>query len=240
VTIAWRTLSKAEQLAVQLRCKAAAIDLSNAQGWGPAVDDADIVVVCLDQDNASFAAHVLGRRKTYVDITASDALFQQIEALQNLAVEHQGQAVLSVGLAPGLTNLMAAACLERLDETRKVRIGIMLGLGDEHGDAAIDWTFQNLLSAQPSRLAQIGFGIPPKTYPAIPFDFADQHVIRRRHHIPDTLTYLSLVPATTGRALFGMIPILRKFPFSVAGFARSCRIFASVQIARPCPLRLMV
>jgi saccharopine dehydrogenase (NAD+, L-lysine-forming) len=43
----------------------------------------------------------------------------------------------SVGLAPGLTNLLAKYCLEWLGTVDALEIGILLGLGEAHGPAAI-------------------------------------------------------------------------------------------------------
>lgn len=214
VTIAGRSLDKAQRLAAHLHCKATLLDLENSQNWDDVLKDADIVIVCMDQKDASFAAQVLKSGKTYVDITASDALFQQIEALQHTARAHEARAILSVGLAPGLTNLLVKACTDRLDQANRVRIGIMLGLGDDHGRAAIEWTFQNLLSSPslPHSINTFAFGHPPTAFPVIPFDFADQHVIQRRQNIPDTATYLSLVPAMMARAIFALIPVLQRSP----------------------------
>ncbi|MBU8684896.1 hypothetical protein MOD14_18270 [Bacillus haynesii] len=50
----------------------------------------------------------------------------------------------TVGLAPGLTNLLAQKAAQALDETSCIDIAIMLGLGDSHGKAAIEWTVDHL------------------------------------------------------------------------------------------------
>lgn len=47
--------------------------------------------------------------------------------------------MLSIGLAPGLTNLLAAHAHRLLDEVTELDIFIMLGLGDRHGKAAMEW-----------------------------------------------------------------------------------------------------
>lgn len=52
--------------------------------------------------------------------------------------------MLSIGLAPGLTNLLAAHAHRLLDEVTELDIFIMLGLGDRHGKAAMEWTVDHL------------------------------------------------------------------------------------------------
>ncbi|KJD55928.1 saccharopine dehydrogenase, partial [Bacillus amyloliquefaciens] len=66
----------------------------------------------------------------------------QLEQLNDEAC--RGTGLLSVGLAPGLTNLLAQKAAQALDETSRIDIAIMLGLGDSHGKAAIEWTVDHL------------------------------------------------------------------------------------------------
>ncbi|WP_181469703.1 saccharopine dehydrogenase family protein [Paenibacillus sp. MDMC362] len=70
----------------------------------------------------------------------------QVSKWKDAAEESGSSAILSVGLAPGLTNLMASWASKGLDVTESVDISIMLGLGDRHGKAAVEWTVDNLLS----------------------------------------------------------------------------------------------
>ncbi len=53
-------------------------------------------------------------------------------------------AVLSIGLAPGLTNLISLHAKNLMDQVDNIDISIMLGMGDQHGKAAIEWTVDNL------------------------------------------------------------------------------------------------
>ncbi|MNI54315.1 hypothetical protein D3C73_1092050 [compost metagenome] len=61
--------------------------------------------------------------------------------------ELRATAILSVGLAPGLTNLLALQAKQTMDQIKSVDIAIMLGLGDSHGKAAIEWTVDSLNSS---------------------------------------------------------------------------------------------
>lgn len=93
-------------------------------------------------------------------------------------------AILSVGLAPGLTNLLASEVARGL-KVERIDIGVLLGLGDHHGPAAIDWTLERLGSCDGDKIRDMRFRRVSSS-PALPFDFADQHVLARRHGWPTT------------------------------------------------------
>lgn len=80
----------------------------------------------------------------YVDISADFSFLSQVKELHHEAVRKQVTAILSVGLAPGVTNLLARYAKEQMDRMNVLDITIMLGLGDAHGKAAIEWTIDNL------------------------------------------------------------------------------------------------
>ncbi|KSV83412.1 NAD(P)H-binding protein [Sinorhizobium sp. Sb3] len=212
VCLAGRSLEKARAMASRLGCEARYIDLDRAETWDGAIAGTDIVLVCMDQKDTSFPAHVLATGLTYIDITATDSFFRQVETLGGLAHESGGRAVLSIGLAPGLTNLLVKACTEKLDHAKSARIGIMLGLGDAHGPAAIDWTLNQLRSPR-GEIETIPFGIPPHGYPAIPFDFADQHVVRRTLGLSDASTLLAFDPPMMARLVFALLGFIRAKPW---------------------------
>lgn len=215
VRVAGRSLEKARATAVRLGCEARHIDLDRAETWDDAIAGTDIALVCMDQKDTSFPAHALAKGLTYADITASDSFFRQVETLGDLADESGGRAVLSIGFAPGLTNLLVKACTEKLDHAKSARIGIMLGLGDAHGPAAIDWTLKHLLSARGDEVQSetISFGISPYACPATPFDFADQHVLRRTLGLSDASTFLSFDPPMMARVVFALLRFIRATPW---------------------------
>lgn len=106
-----------------------------------------IVVMCVERPDAKFVENCLRWGVHYVDISASYEWLSQIESMQDDAKEGGATAVLSVGLAPGLTNLLAADDKILLDEIRCLDIFVMLGLGEVHGEAAVRWTVENANSA---------------------------------------------------------------------------------------------
>jgi hypothetical protein len=92
--------------------------------------------------------------------------------------------VLSVGLAPGLTNLLAVDVASRLDTVDEIDIGLLLGLGEAHGAAAVEWTIRSIFSRRASGPAVMDFGSPWGRRRAYWIDFADQHTLHRTMGVP--------------------------------------------------------
>lgn len=188
--LAGRDLTRARAAAAEIPgAEAAHLDLARPESWDAALAGTQIVVACLDMPDDRFARALLSRGLGYADISATDAVLRRIEGLDALARRSGALAVLSLGLAPGLTNLMAAEAVRRLDRVDSVGIGVLLGLGDSHGTAAIDWTLDTLRPLAPGDIRRLDFA--SGSVPTIPFDFADQHALTRAG-LPGVTTRLGL------------------------------------------------
>jgi saccharopine dehydrogenase (NAD+, L-lysine-forming) len=171
------------------------LDFADLPNAARALDGVAVVVACAEtgdaKRDAGLARTCLERGIHYVDVSASYAFLNEIEKLDALAKRRAATAVLSVGLSPGLTNLLARHCVDALgDEPQNLDIFVMLGLGEAHGEAAIRWTVENLdkrfeAPGVPGTVCNLE---DPKTtrFPggygrrrAYRFDFADQHVLAR-------------------------------------------------------------
>lgn len=205
VFAAGRDFEKAEALSSESdrRVLPLQIDLTDARSVEKTLDNARLVVVCVDQEDTSFARTCLDRGVHYVDITASYGFLSRVERLDTLARERGATGVLSVGLAPGLTNLLARHCKDVLGNVRDLDIYVMLGLGEAHGEAAVRWTLVNLDRRFEIRRAGVprmvdSFEDPKRTvFPgkygrrtAYLFDFADQHVVARTLDVENVATRL--------------------------------------------------
>lgn len=145
VVVAGRNLGRAQAFAEELGrgASARAVDTGAA---APALDLSNLstVVMCVDQADTGLVERCLLERVDYVDVTAHQPSIDAIERLDHLACARQSTAVLSVGLCPGVTNLLAAHAARAFDTLSKIDIFLMIGSGDRHGEAAIDWTLANL------------------------------------------------------------------------------------------------
>lgn len=148
----------------------------------------------------------------FVDVTATTGYVAALEAHGG----YPAPVLLSVGLAPGLTTLLATAA--HADAPGEpVDIGLVLGAGEKHGPAATDWSYALL----GRRFADTHGGPPVRNYTAprafdIPglgrrrlyrADFSDQHTLTEHLGTP-VRTYFAMDSraATLGLATLTRLP----------------------------------
>ncbi|MEU8347186.1 saccharopine dehydrogenase NADP-binding domain-containing protein [Spirillospora sp. NPDC048832] len=194
IVVAGRDLEKARTVegAAPLR-----IDLrsDDAEDLDAALLGADAVVMCAETGNARVAERCLRRGVHYVDVSASYEVLSAIEELDGLAAGAGATAVLSVGLAPGVTNLLA-----RGFGGAGTEIGVLIGAGDRHGPSAVDWTLDSLGGIGESW--RMRFPPPYGVRTVHRFPFSDQYTLPGR-----VRTGLCL----DSRALTAALPRLRRF-----------------------------
>lgn len=179
------------------------IDLSQIQDYRKLVSELDMVIMCIDAPHIQLAKACAQQGVDYLDITASYTYLQQIEQLSSLAKQNGARIILSVGLAPGLTNLMAKHACEIHPETQNVEIYLLLGLGDQHGQAAFRWLLDNLsqdfMPAQKHSVARVrsfSDGKPvqmlpcKKYYRAYRINLSDQHALCQTLNLEEVTTRL--------------------------------------------------
>lgn len=170
---------------------------------GVTLENTKLLIMCLDQPNTEFVKKVFEYGIDYIDISAGSEFLIAVEALKEEAVTGSSTALLSVGLTPGLSNLMALEASRQLEHTDSLDIAIMLGLGDHHGSAAIQWTLDNMnrefmwLNQGISEKAasfldgkSFYFGKDLGHRKAYRFPFSDQHTIAKTLTIPVVKTRL--------------------------------------------------
>ncbi|GAA1038672.1 hypothetical protein GCM10009557_55330 [Virgisporangium ochraceum] len=205
VVVAGRGPARARNLArehpglVTLR----AVDVETADGT--LLDGSDVVVMCVERANARVANLCLTRGVHYVDISATATVLDDLERLDPVARRHDATAVLSVGLAPGLTNVLARRCVDDLRSATGVEVTVLLGLSGDHGPDSARWTVEQLAAPRRSgegrraRVTLPGFGART----AHPFAFSDQHSLTRTLGVPVT-TRVCFDSAAATAALFGL------------------------------------
>lgn len=194
IIVAGRNLAKAEATGFEAR----RIDLGARDTWSDALAGVDLVIVAIDQTDTTFVAAVAERGVAYLDVTAGDDFFRQVETFQVTV-----PVVLSLGLAPGLSNLLAAAAAAKLDSVESIEIGILMGTGDDHGAAAIAWSTHNMFDPKaPRDDRRVDFGPDFGVRKAYFMNFADQHVLARTMPGVRTVTRVTYDSAALSSALF--------------------------------------
>ena len=150
------------------------VDVSDASALTGALRDVDVVLMCAERENAKVARACLERGVHYLDVSATHQVLAELEKLDDLARRNGATAALSVGLAPGVTNLLARHCVER-SATREVRIGVLLGSGEQHGVAAVGWTLDGLGRLDGTWTAPFPAPYGPRTVHRFPF--SDQYTL---------------------------------------------------------------
>lgn len=192
VIVAGRNYQKAKEFSLELGQQVIpmALDISRISANEKLLDDVGIVVMCLDLASIEFVRLCIQRRIHYIDISASYSILSQIERLNKEAEVAGATVVLSVGLAPGLTNLLTKRCQSKVPDMTYADIYILLGMGDIHGDAALQWTLKNLNgeftirdNGETKRIKSFEDG-KQTVFPgrlgkrtAYRFNFSDQHVL---------------------------------------------------------------
>jgi saccharopine dehydrogenase-like NADP-dependent oxidoreductase len=193
VVAAGRRLERAEALAAEEegRVVPRRLDLADGDALPPALDGVRLVVLGIEGPNERVARACFERGVHLVDVTATYRLMEAVERHDALARSRGATGVLSVGLAPGLTNLLAQRAAQALDAVERVDLTVLLGLGERHGADALRWVLDTAsrpftLQTPEGPIVARSFGAPRTT--ALPgfgrrrayrFDFADQHVLRR-------------------------------------------------------------
>jgi hypothetical protein len=179
------------------------VDVDTADDGLP--DGAAVVVMCVERANARIARACLTRGVHYVDISATTTVLDDLERLDPVARRHDAAAVLSVGLAPGLTNVLARRSVDDLPSATRVDVTVLLGLSGDHGPDSARWTVEHLAAprgrggARRTRVTLPGFG--ERT--VHPFAFSDQHSLTRTLGVPVT-TRVCFDSAAATAALFGL------------------------------------
>ncbi|MFF2083713.1 NAD-dependent epimerase/dehydratase family protein [Nocardia sp. NPDC058176] len=189
------------------------VDVTAPDGFDAALSGVTMVVNCAGVEDIRVAEECARRGIVFVEISATSGY---VRALESVA----GPVILGVGLAPGLTTLLAVDAFA--SDPGPIDIMIGLGSGEHHGPAATAWTYQLLGRRFPdpdgtdirnfTRPAR--FTIPEKAeykpFPAVRADFADQHRLTEELAVP-VRSYLRLDSrlATAGLAALTWLPALR-------------------------------
>jgi len=205
VIVAGRNFALASQFSAELdqRVLPLQLDILATNLPGDLFDDVALVVMCVDQHDTRFVEECIRRGIDYIDITANYDFLSQLEAFDAGARSSGSTAVLSVGLSPGLTNLLASYAKSKIGAVDHIDIFIMLGLGEKHGEAAVRWSVENfnaefrIFDADGSRQVQSFHEGKRARFPmglgrrkAYRFGFPDQQVLPSTLGIKSASTWL--------------------------------------------------
>ncbi|MFI2433186.1 saccharopine dehydrogenase family protein [Streptomyces sp. NPDC018693] len=182
------------------------VDVTDPDGFRRVLDglaDVAVVVLCVEPPDAGIARICLERGIHLVDIGATPRQLAAVAALHDTACSAGATGVLSVGVAPGLTNLLAHRAHEAVGGADRLDLTVLLGSGERHGGDAVRWTVEHLaepVTARPLRTELPGYG----TRAAHPFPFSDQHTLPGTLGVPEVTTRLCLDSRPLTATLFAL------------------------------------
>ncbi|MCB0871317.1 MAG: hypothetical protein KDB52_10840 [Solirubrobacterales bacterium] len=212
VVLAGRSQTRADRAAAEIGYGSRGLWLDSAAGLAPS--GAGTVIMCLDQFDPSFASDCLSSGMGYLEISADGRILDMVEALDPTAKRKGGAGLLDVGFAPGLSNLMARLLVESVEEVRQLDILVLLGVGDDHGTAALEWTldkFDSEFIAYEDGLPQWfraqretrTVEVPGHRWPlmGVRFDFPEQRSLFRTLGVPTVSSWMVTMPPSVARSM---------------------------------------
>ncbi|HYQ75007.1 saccharopine dehydrogenase [Cellulomonas sp.] len=166
-----------------------ALDLADRSAVARAAAGADVVLNAAGREDLDLVRAVTDAGTPFVDISAASAYLAAVERLDPAA-----PVLLSVGIAPGLTNLLAHAVADRDAAAGRAPAGpldvaVVLGAGEAHGAAATAWSLSLLGRTFPdttrpgaavrSYTRGARFDLPAGPRRLYRTDFSDQHALTR-------------------------------------------------------------
>jgi hypothetical protein len=138
VIIAGRNAARAKEFASTLSPKVRwrAVDLAAHHDYQAVFAGVQYVVACLDIPDIEFVHQCFQRGIHYIDISAEYGILSAIAALDETAKQAGTTAVLSVGLVPGLSNLLAQHSLSVVAPIDLFDAALLTGLGEKHASWA--------------------------------------------------------------------------------------------------------
>lgn len=187
---------------------AAQADLADPASLERALDGAGLAVLAVEPRTvAQHPARLLFEHGVgLVDVAATHRMIRSVEQLGGLARSRGATAVLSVGVAPGLTNLLARRLHDELGGADRIDLSVLLGSGEAHGKDSVRWTVSQLAEGnqESARPLRAGMGPSGRARMHHAFPFSDQYTLRRTLDVPEVTTRLSLDSGFLTGLLFGM------------------------------------
>ncbi|WP_106399808.1 saccharopine dehydrogenase family protein [Actinocorallia populi] len=182
------------------------VDVTDPGGFRRVLEelgDVAAVVLCVEPPDVGIARACLENGVHLVDVGATPKLVRAVSGLHGKASAAGATGVLSVGVAPGLTNLLARRAHEAVGGAERLDLTVLLGSGERHGGDAVRWTVEGLAEPATAR-ARRAFLPGHGTRTAHPFPFSDQHTLPHTLGVPDVTTRLCLDSRPLTAALFAL------------------------------------
>lgn len=172
------------------RLRHVSVDLAQGEKFDLSANS--LVVNLTEATQPDLARQVISSGGCFLETSALPAYLNAITQAAE-ATKGPGTAILCVGAAPGLTNLLAAEITAKAPDTARIDIGFEMGMGRHYGVAGTEWFLQTagrpypvvidhaLKQMAPGQLTRkFAFDQGGPLLSAIGYGFADQTIIAAR------------------------------------------------------------
>jgi len=220
IIIAGRNLNEAERFIKEtgLPIRAKQLDIYEPSSFDQNLETIHTVMVCLGIKNTKFAETCIDHGIHYIDISASNEIPSQLKQLEEKAIQNQVTCLLGVGIAPGLSTLLAQKMVEEMEQVTELNFSLMLGLGEQHGTDGVKWFLDNLRTDFEANGSSIKpfihkqrahFPEPLGVRKSYTFNLADREILSETLQIPTVHTYFCY----DAKFVTGLIHFLQKIRF---------------------------
>ena len=230
IIIAGRNLEKAESFVKEVgqSLRVMQLDIYNDEQLSEKLATVHSVVMCLEVTNTNFVEACIDRGVNYIDISASSAIPSKLKQLESKAIRSGVTCILGVGIAPGLSTLLAKKITSVMDQVDQLNFTLMLGLGEQHGSDGVKWFLSNLVTDYQINDTtikpfinrfQANLPAPLGVRKAYAFNLADQEIMSKTLSIPNVRTYFHY----DSRLMTNLLHLLKRIGFF--NLLKNSRIF---------------
>ena len=141
------------------------------------LSEVSAIVMCVERNNRPIAQLCIDRRVPFVDVSATSTVVASVAALDRTARRNGTASLISVGLAPGVSNLLARAVHDEQPDERAIDLTLLFGTAGDHGADSRRWILDGLAQIPGDRRPKLVEVHGAGRRRAHPFPFSDQHTL---------------------------------------------------------------
>lgn len=192
IIVRGRNKDKAQMLIEQngLNAKAIYLDVEKERLKEVDFNEIHTAVSCIETMNISFILECLQFNINYTEVGASFKAHKRFFELSDYIDNADCLVIPSVGLVPGLSNILAFNGAKQFAEIDEIHTYVILGLGESHGVDSVRWMLEKANSSFKIKTKKGSVGVKGFTHPRSTrllneqrertfylFDFSDHHAI---------------------------------------------------------------
>ena len=192
IIVGGRNKVKAQMLIEQngLNAKAIYLDVEKERFKEVDFNEIHTAVNCIETMNISFILECLQFNINYTEVGASFDVHKRFFEISDYIDNSDCLVIPSVGLVPGLSNILAFNGAKQFSQIDEIHTYVMLGLGDPHGVDSVRWMLEKANSSFKIKTKDGSVSVKCYTHPKSTrllneqrertfylFDFSDHHTI---------------------------------------------------------------